>query len=381
MPTRPAGCTATYKQQTQSNRFRASPQPRLALLAGEKSLQLPGPAGRPRSCKTPRSRPVKHQPDGGSVFRPLYLFAHVRKPAWNRHAHRQVKRLLRQLDQAAKACAAPGEHDASRNLRFDSAPAQFVAHQHEQLLRAGLDNLREHARIDRARRTVADACNLDREILFLQFAKGANVLALDFFRLGNWRTQSDGEIVREVVAPDGNRGRLTHDAANVRDHFGGPTANIQETAAKFALVLRERRLGRSELLENGIVDAHARAIHGRDNILSCRARRGHDVDVRLETLADHADGVADVVLRVERKLLRKNVQHFAILRQRYTAGRFDGAANVVALDVARPRAERDPAAAVHAAHVPARHADQRRFHRNADNRFRFLHRAANGAHR
>ena len=136
-----------------------------------------------------------------------------------------------------------------------------------------------------------------------------------------------------------------------------------------------------ERFEHRIVHAHARAVHRRHDVLRRHARRGHDMNVRLEPLPHHPDGVADVVLLVEKKFLRQHVQHFAVFRQRDALGRFDRAAHILALDVARPRSQRDPALAVDAAHVRSRDADHRRFHRHADNRLRFLHRAANRAHR
>ena len=61
------------------------------------------------------------------------------------------------------------------------------------------------------------------------------------------------------------------------------------------------------------------------------------MNVGFKALADHADGVANAVLRIHDKFLRQNVQDFAIFGQRDVARGIDGAADVVALDVARPR--------------------------------------------
>ena len=58
----------------------------------------------------------------------------------------------------------------------------------------------------------------------------------------------------------------------------------------------------------------------------------------------------------------------------HAAGGFDGAAHVVALHVARPRADGDAAAAIDAAHVAAGDADQRGFDRHADDALRLLRR-------
>ena len=103
--------------------------------------------------------------------------------------------------------------------------------------------------------------------------------------------------------------------------------------------------------------------------------------VGFETLPDHSNCVADVVLRVEEKLLGENVQHFAIFGKLYAPRSFHRAANVLALDVARAASHSDSAAAIHSAHVRTCDADQRGFHRHADDGFRFLNRPANGTHR
>jgi hypothetical protein len=101
--------------------------------------------------------------------------------------------------------------------------------------------------------------------------------------------------------------------------------------------------------------------------------------IGFEAMADHADGVANVVLRVEREFLRQHVQHLAVFRQRDAARGFDGATNVFALHVASAAAQGDAAAAVYAAHVAAGDAGDGRLHRHAHQRFRFLHRAADRA--
>ena len=156
------------------------------------------------------------------------------------------------------------------------------------------------------------------------------------------------------------------------DHFGGAAADVEQAAAKFALVLRQAGFGRGERLEHRVIDTHAGAIYRRDDILRGGTRGGDDVDVDFEALADHTDRVADVVLVIQEKFLREDVQDFAIFRQLHAAGGFDGPADVVALHVARARAYRDAAAAVYAADVRASDADQRRFHRHAYEGFGFF---------
>ncbi len=136
--------------------------------------------------------------------------------------------------------------------------------------------------------------------------------AFDFFGFVDGRAQADGKIVGEMVAADRNGRSVARDAAGKGDEFGGAAADIEQAGAEFAFVLGEAGFGGSERFEHGVVHTNAGAIHGGDDILRGGAGSGDDVHVGFEALADHTDGVADVVLRVEKKFLGQDVQHFAI---------------------------------------------------------------------
>src|ERR1700691_3034791 len=248
-------------------------------------------------------------------------------------------------------------------------------------MRARFDDFGEHARENGTWRTVAHTGDFDRGVFCQKFAQGAGMQPLDFFRFGARGAQADGEIIGEMIATYWNCGRVTDDSSGECHHFRGAAANVEQAGTEFAFVLREAGLGGGERLENRVVHAHTRAIYGGDDILRCGAGSGDDVYVRLEALANHADRVADIILRVERKFLGQHVQHFAVFRQLHAAGSFDGAADVIALHVAWAGADGDSAAAIDAAHVRAGYADQRGFHGDADERFGFLDGAANRADR
>src|SRR5580704_6362409 len=248
-------------------------------------------------------------------------------------------------------------------------------------MRARFDDFRKHARKNGARRTIADAGDFDGCVFRQKFAERAGVQSLDFFRFAAGSAQADGEIVSEMIAAYWNCSRVTNYSASESDHFGGAAADIQQAGAEFALVLREAGFSGGERLEDRIIHAHAGAVNCCDDILGGGAGCGDDVDVCLEALADHANRVADVVLRVERKFLRQDVQDFAVFRQLHAAGCFDRAAHVVALHVARARAYGDAATAIHTANMRAGDADQRGFHGNSDEGFGFFDGAPNGADR
>jgi hypothetical protein len=103
------------------------------------------------------------------------------------------------------------------------------------------------------------------------------------------------------------------------------------------------------------------------------------MDVGFEALSDHADGVADSVLRIDREFMRQNVEDFAVCRKRDVASCIDGAAHIVTLDVARASAEADATAAVDAADMAASYADHGGLDRDVGYAFGFLNGAANRA--
>ena len=213
------------------------------------------------------------------------------------------KHVLGQFDQAGKARAAAGKDQAGGDLRVEAGAFEFVAHQREQFLGARLDNFVEHARKNGARRAVADAGDFDgRCPRRASSCQAQPWCALDFFGFGNGRAQSDGEIVGEMVAADGQGRRVAHHAAGENDQFGGAAADVQQAAAEFALVLREHGFGGGQRLERRFADHHAGAIHGGDDILRGRRRGGDDVHVDFEFLPDHADGIADAVLAIDAEI-------------------------------------------------------------------------------
>jgi hypothetical protein len=104
------------------------------------------------------------------------------------------------------------------------------------------------------------------------------------------------------------------------------------------------------------------------------------MNVGFEALADHADSVADAVLRIDHEFVGEDVEDFAILGERDVASGVDGAADIVALDVARAVAKRYSAAAVDTADVAASHADYGGFNGDVSYAFGFFDGAANRAH-
>ena len=101
------------------------------------------------------------------------------------------------------------------------------------------------------------------------------------------------------------------------------------------------------------------------------------MNIRLQTLSDHAQRIADAILRIDNEFMGKHVQDFAIGRKGDIPGCVNGPAHIFTLNIPGPRAEGNSRAAVYAADVGARNSDHRRFHGDVGNSLSFFDGAPN----
>ena len=137
---------------------------------------------------------------------------------------------------------------------------------------------------------------------------------------------------------------------------------------------RQHRFGGADLLDDGVDDAHAGAIHARHQVLRGGRRAGHDVHVDLEPRARHPDRRADAVLLVDDEVLRQHVQDLATGRQADRLGRLDRPPHVIARDLAALARNGNHAAAVEALDVGARHRQVHRVDLDAGHQLGLVHR-------
>ena len=264
-----------------------------------------------------------------------------------------------------------------QRLLVAGAP-DLVPEQVEDLLGARLQDLRQDPAGQDARLAPADAGHLERLVLLDHRRERAAGAALDALRLGNRRAQPHGDVAREVVAADGHDAGVPQAAALEHREVGGAAADVHQRDAQLLLIGREHRLAGGQLLEHGVGHRHARAVDARDDVLGGRRGAGHDVHVDLEACAGHADRVADPVLLVHDEVLRQHVHDLAAARQRDGARGVDGAAHVLARDLAVLPRHGDHAAAVEALDVRARQAEMDRVDLDAGGQLRLLERLLDG---
>src|SRR5215472_1281586 len=332
-------------------------------------------------ARTARLRPGQHKSHNRGVLRLSYLFREVRQTLWLRDAHGQMEGVLDEVVEAAQARSAAGENKSGGHLAIEALALDVVANEREQFHSARLNNICQHVGKDLARRAVANAGDFERAIILQERRGGPAVVALNALGFGNRRAQAHCKIVGEMIAANRNDPDVANNSGAASDDFGGTPANVEQAAAKVSLILRQASFGGRKRFEHRVADENSGFVRRGDEILRRRDRRSDDVNVGYQALANHADGIANVVLHIHDEFVRENVENFAVLGKRNVARGVHGTADVFAFDVARALTQCDSASAVHAAHVMSGDADERFFNGNVSHAFGFFGGAADGTNR
>src|SRR5688572_28784787 len=109
-------------------------------------------------------------------------------------ADRQIEDLLGDLGHPFEDGAATSEDDARVQRLLEAGAPDFVPHEMECLLRAGLEDLRQDLPRHDARLATADAGHFDGLVLVHHRRERAAVLALDLLGVWNGRSQPDGDV-------------------------------------------------------------------------------------------------------------------------------------------------------------------------------------------
>src|SRR6185503_7105096 len=178
----------------------------------------------------------------------------------------------------------------------------------------------------------------------------------------------------EVVAANADHRGVPDAAALVDGNVGRAAADVDQRDAELLLVVGQHRLARRQLLDHGLGDVDAGAVHAGDDVLGRALAAGDDVDVDLEPGAGHPHRRADAVLLVDDKILRQHVEDLAAGRQRHRLGGVDRAAHVLAGDLAVLAGHGDDAAAVEPFDVRPRQRQVHRVDLDASHQLGFLDR-------
>src|SRR5512138_2195182 len=309
----------------------------------------------------PNAEAVEDEPNGGGEVGGRDAVDEAADPARVAAPHRQVEDLLGHLLEAFEEGRAAGEDDARVQRLVVAHALDVVVDDAKDLLGPGLDDVGQQlARQDPGLAALADRGDLDRLLVLDGRAGDAAELLLDPLGLGDGRPQADGDVVGEVVAPDGDGRGVPEAAALVDRHLGCAGADVDLADAELALVLGQDGLGRGDLVEDDLLDADAGPLDAALEVLERGQGGGDDVDVDLELDAAHADRVLDAVLVVDDELLGDDVDDVPVRRDGDGLGLVDDAADVLAGDLPVLARDGDDAAAVEALDVGPGDAEEGR---------------------
>src|SRR5581483_2791803 len=271
------------------------------------------------------------------------------------------------------------EHDAGGDEALVTGAPKLGLHHAEQFFVARLHPFGERLPREAPRRAVADARHLDRLLGMGELGECAGVLDLDLLGMRGRRAEALRDVVRDLVAADRQRRRVADRALCEDRDVRGARADVDQTDAELALVLHEDRLARGDRGRYQIVDLQPAAVHAFRDVLRRADRTAHDVHVRFEPHAAHADRVADVFLAVDDVFLRLFVEHALIGRDRDGAGGVEHVLDVLGGDFAV--ADRRGAMRVAALDVAARDAGVDRTDLAAGHEFGLFDRTLDRLHR
>ena len=215
-----------------------------------------------------------------------------------------------------------------RDQFLETAPAQLIANQAEQLFVARLNNFGEGLASKTPRWPVANAWHLDRFVRVRELRQRTGVLDLDFLGILRRRTHRYGDIVGYLVAGDRNHRGVLNGSAEEHGDVGRATTDVDDARAEFLLVVSQNRVARRQLFEHDVIDFEAAALHALDDVLRGAFRAGHHVNFGLQTHTGHADRLANTLLAVDQEFLGQDVQYLLVGRNGDGARRIDDPVDV-----------------------------------------------------
>ena len=101
-----------------------------------------------------------------------------------------------------------------------------------------LQDVAEHAVRDRTRLARAHTHDFENMILIRYGCRGTALFALRTFRFRNRRSQTDGNIVGEMLTPNRDNHRVPHRAVVINGNVGFSATDIHEHDTEFFFILR-----------------------------------------------------------------------------------------------------------------------------------------------
>ena len=143
---------------------------------------------------------------------------------------------------------------------------------------------------------------------------GAAFLDLELLRARHRDTQTHRDIVGDVIAADCEHAALLYRPVDIKHVIGRPAANIDDERAQIFLMLGKDDLGRRERREDDVFHIKGQFLDAADRVLNARSNAVDDVEISLQFLAEHSDGIEHPVLSVDVIMLDDGVQKGVLRR-------------------------------------------------------------------
>ena len=184
---------------------------------------------------------------------------------------------------------------------------QLLLHQCEKLDIAWLDDFGERLPRQFAGWPVTYAGHLNTVGTIGQLREGAGVFNFNLVGVVSRRPQSHRNVIRDLIARDGNYTGVANRALCKNRDVAGSAADIDETYSKLFLVFGEHRIRRGKLLQNDFIHCQITALDALLYVLNGVNRACNQMNLRFESDAGHAERLFHAFLCIDEVFLGENV--------------------------------------------------------------------------
>ena len=168
------------------------------------------------------------------------------------------------------------------------------------------------------------------------------MLGLDLFGPFGRNAEADGNVVGDVVAPDGQNARVHHCAVAKKDVIGRSATDVDDQSAELPLAMVEDGVRGGHRTHHNVVDLEVGLADAAQVVLDARLRTVHDMELGLEPAPDHAERTGHALLPVDVVALDDGVQEHIAGRNRDLEGALLDLVDVLVLDLVALLWNQDP---------------------------------------
>src|ERR1022692_32546 len=269
--------------------------------------------------------------------RPLGI-VHALGPVLNSKRQAEARLALQDafgnIAKRGRAGRAAGEEDTAHQGAIHPHAGQFGAHETEQFLGAGFDDLVDET----ARRVTVLAIPGGGQIHQHVFGAGLRerraVFQFDQFGVFEAEAEALSEVARKMVTANADGGRQVQGVAVVNHQLGGLGADIDDGDAFAALIGQHGGVACAEGFEDGFFHGQVRLVHGAHQGVVFLHRASDYVHIDFEPGRQHLARVAVAGVIVHHEILREQLQEHAVFLQLHAGSAVHHAVDIGLIDFA-----------------------------------------------